>query len=58
MKKTTHDTTESVDKQHYKKPYLVRKIQEAEADKEVKDYIDREQSRRSVLPPMEDGEAE
>lgn len=38
MKKTTHDYTEPVAKQHYKKKYLVRKFEELEAEQEIKDY--------------------
>jgi hypothetical protein len=38
MKKTTHDLTEPMDKQHYKKRYLVRKIEEQEAEKELREF--------------------
>jgi len=38
MKKESHDLTEPVDKRQYKKRYLVRKIQEQEAEKEVKEF--------------------
>lgn len=43
MKKEDHNPNESVEKQHYKKKYLVRKIEEAEAEKEAKDYSPEEQ---------------
>jgi hypothetical protein len=38
MKNNTHDYTEPVDKQHYKKRYLLRKLEEQEADKLIKTY--------------------
>ena len=31
MKNTTHNPTESIEQQHYKKRYLTRKLQEEEA---------------------------
>lgn len=45
LKKTTHDLTEPVDKQHYKKRYLLRKQEEQEADYEVKTYNDDERDK-------------
>jgi hypothetical protein len=38
MKKNTHDITEPIEKQTYKKKYLVRKFQEIEAEQEIKEY--------------------
>ena len=38
MKKRTHINTESVEKQSYKLRYLKRKIEEQEADEQIKDF--------------------
>lgn len=38
LKKTTHDSFEPADKQHYKKRYLVRKLEEQEAKEEIKEW--------------------
>lgn len=38
MKKQSHDLTETVDKQQYKKRYLVRKLEEQEAKEEIEDF--------------------
>jgi hypothetical protein len=38
MKKQTHNISDPVEKQHYKKKYLERKLQEREANKEIKVY--------------------
>jgi hypothetical protein len=35
MKKEHHNPMEPADKQHYKKRYLVRKLEEQEAEKEI-----------------------
>lgn len=40
MKKKYHDPLQPVDKQGYKKSYLVRKFQEQEAEEEIKQYED------------------
>lgn len=53
MKKTTKDCTEPVDKTHYKKKYLVRKLEEHEAEQEIKEYEDRSNERD---PDRFDGE--
>jgi hypothetical protein len=51
MKNNTHDYTEPVDKQHYKKRYLLRKLEEQEADKLIKTYND---DREPEQPAPED----
>jgi ribonuclease HI len=38
MKNTKHNSWLPVDEQHYKKTYLVRKVQEEEAEKELRCY--------------------
>jgi hypothetical protein len=38
MKREEHNPMEPVDKQHYKKRYLLRKLEEQEADKLIKTY--------------------
>jgi hypothetical protein len=43
MKKEQHNPMEPIEKQHFKKRYLVRKIQEQEAEKEVKDFQQHEE---------------
>lgn len=42
MKKQDHDHTESPEKQQYKKRYLVRKLEEQEAEEEIKNYQEEE----------------
>lgn len=38
MKDNNHNLSEQLDKRSFKKKYLVRKLQEAEAEKEIKDF--------------------
>ena len=38
MKKSTHNQSEPPEKQHFKKSYLQRKLEEKEADDEIKAY--------------------
>lgn len=38
MKKSTHKSTESIEEQHFKKKFLERKLQEKDADKQIKEY--------------------
>jgi len=38
MKKSTHNHYESVEKQHYKKKYLERKLDERAAEREIRTY--------------------
>lgn len=38
MKNTSHNPTESIEQQHYKKRYLTRKLQEEEADDAIRQY--------------------
>lgn len=38
MKNTNHNCTEPFDKQAYKKKYLLRKLEEADAEQEIKDF--------------------
>jgi hypothetical protein len=38
LKNNTHDYTEPADKQHYKRRYLLRKLEEAEAEKQIKTF--------------------
>lgn len=40
MKKRTHELTEPVDKQRFKKNYLRRKQEEQEAEEEIENYTD------------------
>jgi hypothetical protein len=49
LKKTTHDLYEPVDKQQYKKRYLVRKIQEQDAEKQIEEF-NGETQERPTLP--------
>jgi hypothetical protein len=56
LKKTTHDSYEPVDKQHYKKRYLVRKIEEAEAEKERRSFQMPETEQLDLFPEREDTE--
>lgn len=44
MKKSTHKLTESIEEQHFKKKFLERKLQEKDADKQIKDYRPKEVS--------------
>lgn len=39
MKKYKHDLTEPADKQSYSKRYLLRKIEEEEAEEIIDDYL-------------------
>ncbi len=39
MKDNTHNPTDSVEKQHYKKSYLVRLLEEKEANQEIERCI-------------------
>lgn len=43
MKKENHNPLEPVDKQQYKKRYLVRKLEEQEAEEEIKNYHEEEE---------------
>ena len=43
MKDNTHNPTDSVEKQHYKKSYLVRLLEEKEASQEIERCIAYEQ---------------
>lgn len=38
MKNSSHIPTESIENQHYKKKYLERKLQEKEAENEIRNY--------------------
>ena len=38
MKKTTHNPSESIEDQHFKKKFLERKLQEKDAEQQIKDY--------------------
>ena len=38
MKKSSHIPTEPVERQHYKKNYLERKLQEKDAENEIRNY--------------------
>ena len=53
MKKTTHDLYAPVDKQQYKKRYLVRKIEEAEAEKERREF-QRSPEEQEFFPERDD----
>jgi hypothetical protein len=44
LKSTNHNSFVRVPDQHYKKPYLVRKIQEQEAEKAIREYYGEETS--------------
>lgn len=38
MKNTTHNLYEPVERQHYKKRYLQRRLEEEDAKREIKNY--------------------
>lgn len=38
MKNTKHNSWQPVPEQHYKKPYLIRKAEETEAEDEIERY--------------------
>lgn len=38
MKKTTHKPTCSIEEQHFKKKFLERKLQEKDAERQIKNY--------------------
>jgi hypothetical protein len=44
LKNTIHDSWKPVLEQHYKKPYLLRKIKEQEAEEEIRTYDKRTSS--------------
>jgi len=54
MKKLSHDETVPMDKQQYKKKYIVRKLVEKDAEKEIYDYVysDKPDTYREETPKM------
>lgn len=38
MKRSSHNPVEPIEKQHFKKKFLERKLQEQDADREIKTY--------------------
>lgn len=50
MKKSTHVPTDSVERQHYKKKYLERVLEEQDAEREIKQY---RHNSCADLPPVE-----
>lgn len=52
LKNNNHNHFEPVEKQHYKKSYLMRKIQEQEAEEEVESYDPERDSEDSQQPQM------
>ncbi len=52
MKNNNHNPVDSPEKQHYKKSYLMRKIQEQEAEEEVESYDPERDSEDSQQPQM------
>lgn len=54
MKKLSHDETVPMDKQQYKKKYIVRKLVEKDAEKEIYDYVysDKPDDYREETPKM------
>ena len=51
MKDTTHNLYEPVERQHYKKRYLQRRLEEEDAKREIKNYRPEEVS---DTPPMDE----
>jgi hypothetical protein len=54
MKKTTHNFTESVEQQHFKKKYLARKLEEQEAQKLINDFTYTPSDEVSYPSPMDE----
>lgn len=54
MKKFSHDETVPTDKQQYKKKFLVRKLVEKDAEKEIYDFVysDSPDDYREEIPKM------
>lgn len=52
MKNTTHNPTESIEQQHYKKRYLTRKLQEEEAKDAIRRYNHEEVSTGTEESPV------
>ena len=54
MKKFSHDETVPTDKQQYKKKFLVRKLVEKDAEKEIYDFVysDSPDDYREEVPKM------
>lgn len=48
MKKSTHIPTDSIEKQHYKKSYLQRKVEEKEAENAIRQF--RQSSGQEEVP--------
>lgn len=49
MKKYTHEITQSEEQQSYKKKYLLRKLQEAEAEVEIERFTDKERDEQRYI---------
>ena len=52
MKHEDHNPTENLETRSYKKRYLVRKIQEAEAEKEIKAQVSEPANYRNTEPHL------
>jgi hypothetical protein len=48
MKNENHNPLDSLERQHYKKRYLLRKLEEAEADKLIKTYNEQRETESTL----------
>jgi hypothetical protein len=50
MKNSSHNPVESIEKQHFKKKFLERKLQEEDANEQIKTYTHGETATSIPLP--------
>lgn len=54
MKRSSHNPVEPIEKQHFKKKFLERKLQEQDANKQIKTYDHRTEASPLPLPEASD----
>jgi len=54
MKQSTHNHVDSFEKQHYKKKFLTRKMQEDDAEQQIKQYTRERSTAQSPMSKAQD----